>query len=668
MDNFKIIALKTGEMKPTRATHRRSSQLLDALRNLNKNEIYKFRNEYKFPKNDFSEIEYNADKDVNLYQIKTSLNHIPININAIVGSNGSGKSTLIELLYWANYNIGCSLNILHDEDGKKKKPFNFLDFEFVYSTNINNLIKVVLKDGIVFKQKYKLENGKFKYSGAKQEIKNIEDLSEFFYTIVVNYSHYALNSEEIGDWIIPLFHKNDGYQTPIVLNPMRIKGDIDINKEKYLLTRRLIANILEPVIKGQEEKSLRNIVNDKVASVLELTYKTNPNANLEEPINSEVRNKLIDAFKQYFKFQISKKQLDDDLFVNITLSYIHKKLIKITDYKTFRRYRKNDSETPELKDINAFIKRIYASDSHITFKVKGAILYLKYYEKLLPNLILKEPIRIAVDELSEKILEISKLEPFLVNTYMMAPPSYFYINIIPEDGTPFGSLSSGEKQKIHSISSIVYHLINLNSVEQLKEDIKEKSDENEKLIHYNYINIVLDEIELYYHPEWQRTYIADLLDYIGKINPENFKHIRGLNITFLTHSPYILSDIPDTFVLKLLKGFPEPHNEDEKTFGSNIHDLLANDFFMKNGFMGEFARAQIDKLINELKPKDKIIKQEYEQSFKKRIEIIGEPFIQAKLLELVASKSDNNLIDFIIEQKSNEIDRLRSLKNQNSHD
>lgn len=668
MDNFKIIAIKTGEMKPTRTTRRRSSQLLDALRNLNKNEIYKFRNEYKFPKSDFSEIEYNDAKDINLYQIKTSLNHIPININAIVGSNGSGKSTLIELLYWANYNIGSSLNILEDEEGKKKKPFDFLDFELVYSIDVNHLIKVVFSDGKVYKQKYKLENRKFKYYGAKQEIKNIEDLSEFFYTIVVNYSHYALNSEEIGDWIIPLFHKNDGYQTPIVLNPMRIKGDIDINKEKYLLTRRLIANILEPVIKGQEEKSLRNIVNDKVASVLELSYNPNPNANLEEPINPEVRNKLIDAFKQYFKFQISEKQLDDDLFVNVTLSYIHKKLIKMTEYKTFRRYRIRNSKTPEIKDINAFIKRIHASDSHIIFKVKGAILYLKYYQRLLPNLVFKEPFSISVDELSEKIIDISKSEPFLVNTYMMAPPSYFYSNIIPVDGTPFGSLSSGEKQKIHSISSIVYHLINLNSVEQMKEDLKEKSDESEKLMHYNYINIVLDEIELYYHPEWQRTYIADLLDYIGKINPENLKHIRGLNITFLTHSPYILSDIPDTFVLKLLKGSPEPHKEEEKTFGSNIHDLLANDFFMKNGFMGEFARTQIDKLINEIKPLEKISKQEYEQNFKKRIEIIGEPFIQAKLFELVASKSDNNLIDSIIEQRSTEIERLRMLKNRNSND
>lgn len=663
-DNFKIIAIKTGVMKPTKVKRGRSSQLLDALRNLKNNHIYSFRNEYKFPKNDFSEVDYNPAKDIDLYQLRTSLNHIPININAIVGSNGSGKSTLIELLYWANYNIGSSLNLLEDEDGKKKKPFDFLDFELIYSTNTHVLIKIIFKDGKVYKQKYKLNKNKYTHYGIKHEIKSIEDLSEFFYTIVVNYSHYALNSEEIGDWIIPLFHKNDGYQTPIVLNPMRIKGDIDINKEKYLLTRRLIANILEPVMKGQEENSLRNVVNDKIASALEITYNPNPNANLEEPINPEVRLKLIEAFKQYFKFQISDKQLDDDFFVNVTLSYIHKKLIKMVDYKMFKRYKDHNSNSPAIKNINAFIKRIHGSDSHVVFKVKGAILYLKYYRRLFPNLSFKESFIIPVQELSDKILDISKAESFMVNTYMMAPPSFFYVNIVPKDGTPFGSLSSGEKQKIHSISSIVYHLINLNSVEQLKEDLKEKSEEPEKLIHYNYINIVLDEIELYYHPDWQRTYIADLIDYIGKINPENLKHIKGVNITFLTHSPYILSDIPDTFVLKLLKGSPEPHKEGESTFGSNIHDLLANDFFMRNGFMGEWAKRQIEetikylnlkqceKEIKELSAKNIILKEEqsyldalvkekdllnlssFDRDFKyyeRIVELIGEPVIKNKI-------------------------------------
>ena len=687
-DNFKIIAIRVGEIKPTKENRKNNSTTLNPLKNLKSNQIYQFRNEYQFQKNDFSEVDYISKTDVNLYELKTSINNIPININAVVGGNGSGKSTLIELLYWANYNIGSILNLLEDENSKKLRPFNFLDFELLYSVNLNTLVNIVFKEGKVYQQNYKRNNNKFVADISKQEIKSVDDLQQFFYTIVVNYSHYALNSLEIGDWINPLFHKNDGYQTPIVLNPMRTNGDIDINKEKYLLTRRLLANLLEPVTEGQEEKSLRNIANDKIASTLELSYNPNPNENLQESIDSTVRKKLIEALQQYFEFQVTEQQLNDDLFVNITLSYIHKKLIKMafSDYKTFKRYREG-TEVKSIKYINAYIKRIKESDSHAVFKVKGAILYLKYYQTLLPNLDFNKPFSVEINELSQKIQKIQKNESFMVNTFMMSPPSYFYVNIVPKDGSSFGALSSGEKQKIHSVSSIVYHLINLNSVEQLKE---EKAEESEKIIHYNYINIILDEIELYYHPEWQRTYIADLLDYIGKINPENLKHIRGLNITFLTHSPYILSDIPNAFVLKLHKG--KPYEEGNETFGANVHDLLANDFFMQKGFMGEWAKSRIKSVIESLTlkinnkrieslnsllttetDKSKIASINRDIKFLENenyryteieqtqcsaiISIVGEPVLYNSLMELYSQAFPNDETDFIQSQ----IDKLTKL-------
>lgn len=697
-DNFKIIAIKVGTMLPYKEPRRSSLQVLDALRNLKQNQIYQLRNEYQFLKSDFSEVNYLPDQDINLFELKTSINSIPININAIVGGNGSGKSTLIELLYWANYNIGSTLNLLEDEKNRKRKPFPFLDFELLYSVDLNTLINVIFSNGKIYQQSYKRTINKFTSNTSKKEIKNIDDLNQFFYTIVVNYSHYALNSLEIGDWINPLFHKNDGYQTPIVLNPMRTNGDIDINKEKYLLTRRLTANLLEPVKLGQEENSLRNIANDKIASTLELSYNPNPNANLQEPIEKSVKQKLIEAFRQYFSFQITEKQLNDDFFVNITLSYIHNKLIKMAfaDYKTFKRYREVDPKIKarNIKNINAYVRRIKESDSHAVFKVKGAILYLKYYKELLPNIDLKKSFSVNIEELSQKIQGISIKESFMVNTFMMSPPSYFNIKIVPKDGSAFDSLSSGEKQKIHSVSSIVYHLIYLNSVEQLKD---EKAEDSEKIIHYNYINIILDEIELYYHPEWQRTYIADLLDYIGKINPENLRHIKGLNITFLTHSPYILSDIPNAFVLKLVNGVPQPYKVGNNTFGANVHDLLSNDFFMKKGFMGEWAKTQIKSVVESLtlvintkeiealeaqlkdltdknkialiKGKIKSLKDEnanYDKVDQSKcdsiISIVGEPVLYNSLMELYSQAYPNDKDSFIKSQ----IEKLTNLLSNKS--
>ncbi|HAL82245.1 MAG TPA: hypothetical protein DCO83_08420 [Mucilaginibacter sp.] len=123
---------------------------------------------------------------------------------------------------------------------------------------------------------YKNNNeGLFEYDNITN--KNDDIISDsFFYTIAVNYSIYSLNSKYIGDWIEPLFHKNDAYQTPIVINPMRTEGNININTENILVKQRMLANILEPVSNPQKSKiNLRYLTKDKVADKLKLTFNNN---------------------------------------------------------------------------------------------------------------------------------------------------------------------------------------------------------------------------------------------------------------------------------------------------------------------------------------------------------------------------------------------------------
>src|SRR4029077_4900549 len=70
----------------------------------------------------------------------------------------------------------------------------------------------------------------------------------FFYTIAINFSHYAYNTTSLQSdtkWLDGLFHKNDGYQTPIVINPYRENGNIDINTENHLVRSRLIVTLLD---------------------------------------------------------------------------------------------------------------------------------------------------------------------------------------------------------------------------------------------------------------------------------------------------------------------------------------------------------------------------------------------------------------------------------------
>ncbi len=65
---------------------------------------------------------------------------------------------------------------------------------------------------------------------------------KFFFTIVTNYSIQSLNYEdyeEEGPWIQKLFHKNDGYSLPIVLNPYRHEYGINTEIEAELTNYRL---------------------------------------------------------------------------------------------------------------------------------------------------------------------------------------------------------------------------------------------------------------------------------------------------------------------------------------------------------------------------------------------------------------------------------------------
>ncbi|VTP91804.1 AAA family ATPase [Sphingobacterium daejeonense] len=138
---------------------------------------------------------------------------------------------------------------------------------------------------------------------------------------------------------------------------------------------------------------------------------------------------------------------------------------------------------------------------------------------------------------------------------------------------------------VHAIHSIIYHILNLDSLDESKQP-------------YNAVNLVLDEIELYYHPEYQRLFVKKLLESLGRLK---LKSVSGFNIIFSTHSPFILSDIPHRNVLKLRDGVAAPFNDEAKTFGSNIHEMLTDSFFLDQNLIGAFAESKIQDCIKDLR-------------------------------------------------------------------
>ena len=158
----------------------------------------------------------------------------------------------------------------------------------------------------------------------------------------------------------------------------------------------------------------------------------------------------------------------------------------------------------------------------------------------------------------------------------------------------------------------------------------------------NYL-LLLDEVDLGLHPEWQRKWISRALPIIDKIFDD--KHVQ---IIITSHSPIFLSDIYRENILFLEKDNENIHRKTiEKTFGQNIYTLFKNSFFL-NDVMGEYAFNTIRDTIEYLSFKvnsnssynraeslynnsDEIIN---EKIAKKVIYSVGEPIIANQLKEL----------------------------------
>jgi hypothetical protein len=363
---------------------------------------------------------------------------------------------------------------------------------------------------------------------------------------------------------------------------------------------------------------------------------------LEEKYNKSERywNELQKIFDLHFDFktvndliiqkwseiaiQIKNNILIDDSCIKLSKKYlVYKTISVIYIYSVFRNYfgqlikKYNGLKQEEKlnKVLYYTIERLNVDTSHITVKIRQTIMFITLQQYSEQN-----------NLLSKKIVEI--INEYLGGDYnldtiiYLLPPPIFKTKIKLEYRTKnnrnarieLTALSSGERQQLYSVSSLLYHLINLNSIKD-KERIK-----------YNNIEIVLEEIELYYHPEYQRSYIQFLIDRINMLGLRSDIHI---DICILTHSPIVLSDIPLENILFLDDGKPKELESSINTFGSNIYDLLKYNFFLKDNAFGEFASNKMNAVIALLKKND--ISDEEIVKVKQIISLIGDKFI-AKIL------------------------------------
>jgi len=647
-----------------------------------------------------------------------------LTIEAVVGKNGSGKSTLIEMLFRMSNNLAALMfkgyprpaaeqvyfikNVVGEMqyvvDGvegvlkcnNEEVSLHFGKESFVWSLKTPECVHQLSGETIVNETRFQ---------------KEVNAASKFFYTIATNYSMQSYITDDYANeellawddekkkwkethdaisWIDGVFHKNDGYMSPIVLNPYRHEGTVDMAKEERLTTSRLCSLLWEMKDTIDNEQLIEGY------RLLDISYDFF-NWPLIQKFDKEMLKNLPDGpFASQFLWaynqdgSIAKSILDAyGLELNRNMSLVEQTLRIYLAYKTLSIAGKYPSYSRfiDLGDVNyvfqskaesyyhklipELVDKIQKDESHITLKIRQtrklieATLQPNYKQQQEGRFTYKRYIQMLdYPEHVERIEERTELLPppiFRPNALLVKNDLYKIImeakvseeeknNLLYDNAISLNQLSSGERQFIYTTSTLIYHALNLKSVPDVTR------------VSYKNICMVLDEIEICFHPEYQRTFISKFVDLIKRIKlTKSF----GINVLMVTHSPFVLSDIPQKNIMYLKEGHQMTEDEleaDEVTnpFCANINDILHQSFFLENGFTGEFAKRKVLSVARYLKEEDN---QDNWTPEKARVFIneIGEPLLRGQLLEIYKESPVAGVQDKIALYKA-EIAKLEQLE------
>ena len=480
---------------------------------------------------------------------------VKVSISAIVGQNGTGKSTIIDMILRTLNNLSAAIlgetfnyssaQHLHYIEHVYASVTVYLDHEVKILTVKGRNVSISTIDendhcdtAKILKEPFDGEvDEPLKYQKGKHAY-----LSEWFYTIVSNYSLYAYNYRDYdsertsvaklkrlyGDiehlkqedcfWLKGVFHKNDGYQTPVVVHPMREEGYINASKENMLGKNNLVNlafyEVLETNVEGKtiHEFPLRIINN--TYEVVGFTFKYK-DENEYEGFEELYLGKLLSAnknkdekeyLKQRFVSMINPickfwaKQMRLILNENVeslpnlkrqAWEYVAYKTLKIIQtYKPYERdWKWLIGNCYQENQIERYIHDLLGDQTHRTKKLRQQLAFLVFlgtegYYAIQADVVLANDIDVFIKENEGKFFyesEKKRNKPttnFKFQKEDLLPPPIADVTLMivkREDKKtfesnpksvgliPFTGLSSGERQIAYTLGNVLYHLVNLNS-------------------------------------------------------------------------------------------------------------------------------------------------------------------------------------------------------------
>ena len=550
-----------------------------------KEQIFNFSYEYKVDFN-FETNELKIDKNPDY--IENFYGESIYNISPVVGINGSGKTTILNL-------IGTYLPDKYEQDPDNQYFFLFeigkQEDKVRFKVSSNNLSVATLQEcwGQTF---YRSQDGSFdcdpEYYDDTKNILYVNLLNKGGGTI----GHTTLNQEGLAMFIYSYLWLSDRKIVSSVLScsleidPYGLKDYSDSIPRGINAIGFFIYKSIHNIF-YEEDEFIKKCLSESLLSKCEKYLK-------EDVFDYEESgfNLLLDIVKELDQNEVKEK----DNKLKDGTGKVRKEYVEsiIAIVKIFKEIRENGSL---IDNYSSSILLKYSNNNRRLF-----------------------------EDLNDRLLQYTKSKGPMRDLCYDLNKSFNNYYLLKE--TPDYHMSTGEGNLIEIFSQLYTYL-----------SMHEESSGD--------IILLVDELESGMHLEWSRRLIKVLIDNLSEILDIEGKG-RKIQLSFTTHSPYMLSDIKPGNVIMIEKNQETGYSEGkvlQNTFAKNIQEIMKENLI--DNIYGDFALAKINSMIERLNREDEL--EGTEEELLKEIHLISEPILRNKLLEMYDKKY--NTSEFSIEKQ-----------------
>ncbi|KAA8679663.1 AAA family ATPase [Vibrio gigantis] len=476
-----------------------------------------------------------------------------LDCSAIIGKNGVGKSTILDFLE-VSYDGTDSSGVIVWFDSRKEKyhvcPVNlYIDDNSIIS-NRDYTLETALSN-LTKRSKVKLVKANNLTGVETNEFSTKRKSNSFIYDMSL--SQYVKGSKRVvaqrTNRLISYFDKSESFNKS---EQPKVKFTFQFSASSTAYLKSLLNNkdFVSQHIKSEDDLSrLKHQLNDNLACVYLQEYKI---------LGSQlIRANLLSICNYLSKLSIIKKDHRDEVFIKLLLGFTTGHFDEQHINNLLLEVRKDSS-------INSIDSIVSLDASIILMKFQEAINILENISRL---------IHLFSDQFNiDNNNTLSTFNPHLIieltncisNLPQMLLSNFKY---------GWNGFSTGEFAKLNIFSEL-YNYIH----EQKNRSIS------------NHL-IVMDEVDLYLHPDWQRTFFSELLEFIKIEFP-----INTVQIILSTHSPIIISDFLPEDIISLDRINGTTKIVESFGFASHITDLYVDGMHLNSTF-GEHSKKAISQLL-----------------------------------------------------------------------